>query len=105
LWEAVTFLRSRVRAISKASRATRFDPLRVITRKAMVMSSLGRSAGSPATTVSEYSIPSVSSRRKTMSTLQWMEGMAACESDGRTAAKRSNFLRTGGITQVGSPRG
>jgi isocitrate/isopropylmalate dehydrogenase len=50
---AVTFLRLRVRAISKASRATRLDPLRVITRMATVISSLGRNSGNPATTVSE----------------------------------------------------
>jgi hypothetical protein len=53
LWAAVTFLRGRVRAISNASRATRFEPLRVITRMATVMSSLGRNSGRPATTVSE----------------------------------------------------
>ena len=40
-----------------------------------------------------------------MSTSLWTEAMAACDSDGRTAANRSNFLRTGGITQVASPRG
>src|ERR1039458_431661 len=47
-----------VRAISKASRATRFDPLRVITRMATVMSSFGRNSGPPATTVPEPSLPS-----------------------------------------------
>jgi hypothetical protein len=40
-----------------------------------------------------------------MSTFLWMDGIAACDSAGRTAANRSNFLRTGGITQVASPRG
>jgi hypothetical protein len=50
-------------------------------------------------------MPSVSSRRKTMSTSRWIEGMVACDSEGRTAANSSNFLRTGGITQVASPRG
>jgi hypothetical protein len=53
LWAAVTFLRLRVRAISNASRATRCEPLRVITRIETVMSSLGRNSGEPATTVSE----------------------------------------------------
>ena len=36
-----------------ASCATRFDPLRVITRMATVISSFGRNSGAPATTVSE----------------------------------------------------
>src|SRR5215510_10468253 len=43
-------------------------------------------------------MPSVSSRRNTMSTSRWTEGMLAWDSEGRTAANRSNFLRTGGIT-------
>ena len=40
-----------------------------------------------------------------MSTFLWMDAMAACDSAGRTAANRSNFLRTGGMTQLASPRG
>ena len=40
-----------------------------------------------------------------MSTSLCTEAMVGCESDGRTAANSSNFLRTGGITQVASPRG
>ena len=40
-----------------------------------------------------------------MSTLLWIDGMVAWDSAGRTAANKSNFLRTGGITQVASPRG
>ncbi len=40
-----------------------------------------------------------------MSTSRWTEAMVVWDSDGRTAANRSNFLRTGGITQVASPRG
>src|SRR5882757_6823749 len=43
-------------------------------------------------------MPSVSSRRNTMSTSLCTDGMAACDRDGRTAANRSNFLRTGGMT-------
>ena len=46
-------LARRVRASSNASRATRFEPLRVMTRMATVMSSFGRNSGAPATTVSE----------------------------------------------------
>ena len=40
-----------------------------------------------------------------MSTFWWIDAIAACDSAGRTAANRSNFLRTGGITQLASPRG
>ena len=50
---AVTFFFLRVRASSNASRATRLEPLRVITLMPIVMSSLGRNSGRPATTVSE----------------------------------------------------
>src|SRR5882757_6165207 len=39
-----------------------------------------------------------------MSTLLWIDGTVAWESAGRTAANRSNFLRTGGITQVVAAR-
>ena len=105
LCAAVTFLRGRVRANSKASRATRLEPLRVMTRDEIVMSSFGLNSGRPATTVSEYSMPSVSSRKNAMSTFLWIDGMVGCDSDGRSAVNRSNFLRIGGITQVMSPRG
>ena len=44
LCTAVTFLRLRVRAISKASRATRRAPRRVITRVPMEISSFGRNS-------------------------------------------------------------
>ena len=47
----IAFFRGLVRASSKASRATRFEPFRVMTRDEMVMSSLGRNSGRPATTV------------------------------------------------------
>ena len=40
-----------------------------------------------------------------MSTFLWTEGSVVCDSAGRIAANSSNFLRTGGITQVMSPRG
>ena len=40
-----------------------------------------------------------------MSTFLCTEGMVGCDSAGRSAVNRSNFLRTGGITQVMSPRG
>ena len=50
-------------------------------------------------------MPSVNSRKNAMSTFLCTDGMFGCDSDGRSAANRSNFFRTGGITQVGSPRG
>ena len=40
-----------------------------------------------------------------MSTFLWIDGMVGCDSAGRSAVNRSNFLRIGGITQVVSPRG
>jgi hypothetical protein len=68
LCTAATRLRRRVFAISNAVRATRFDPVRVITRMPIEISSLGRYSPMPATTVPERASPSVVSRTKTMST-------------------------------------
>ena len=50
-------------------------------------------------------MPSVTSRRKTISTFLWIDLMFSYDFTGLMLANWSNFLRIGGMIQVGSLRG
>ena len=106
LCTAVTFLRGRVRAISKASRATRRAPRRVITRVPMVISSFGRN--SPAAGASDagrlHSLVHLAHEHDIHVFMHRWE--IRVRLDRPYGGKQLEaFLRTGGIIQVASLRG